>query len=221
MRVLAFDCAGGQCAAALLVDGRVSGARQIMAERGHAQALVPLLADLVGEAGIGFGGIDRIAVTTGPGSFTGIRVALAAAHGLALALKVPIVGITVFEAIAAAAVAARGISTSRLVVAVESRRAECFVQLFDKSGQPFGAAAMLAPPDLAAWAGTEPLSLAGDAATRIAPYFPAETPILPLRQVDAVILARLAAARQPGDPPAPFYFRAADAVPSRAMAAWT
>jgi len=220
MRVLAFDCAGGQCAGALLIDDQVAGRRQIVSDRGHAQVLVPMLADLMSGAGIGFGDIDRVAVTTGPGSFTGIRVALAAAHGLALALGTPIVGITVFDAIAAAA-AGQGIPTSRLIVAVESRRAECFVQLFDQSGQSLGAPAALAPADAPDWAGALPLSLAGDAAPRLAPWFPSESPMLPVRQVDVAVLARLAARREPGDPPAPFYLRAADATPSRAMKART
>jgi len=115
MRILAFDCAGAQCAAALLADGKVLAARSVLAERGHAQLLIPMLSDLLGEAGLAFGDIDRFAVTTGPGSFTGIRVALAAAHGLALGTAKPIVGVTVFEAMAAAT---PGVA-SRLLVAIE------------------------------------------------------------------------------------------------------
>src|SRR6202012_2791976 len=125
MRILAFDCAGAGCAAALLADGEILAARSVVAERGHAQLLIPLLSDLLEEAGLAFGDIDRFAATTGPGSFTGIRVALAAAHGLSLGTGKPIIGIPVFEALAAAA-AETGIAAPRLLVAIDSRRAELF-----------------------------------------------------------------------------------------------
>jgi tRNA threonylcarbamoyladenosine biosynthesis protein TsaB len=216
MIVLGFDCAGGQCAAALLEGDRIVAERRIVSERGHAQALMPLLVDLTTESGIQFVDIDRIAVTTGPGSFTGIRVALAAAHGLALALGIPIIGVTVFEAMAAMA-ARSGIPASRLLVAIESRRNECFVRLFDASGLPLGDPAMLAPQNVPAWSGPESLALAGDAARRVAPHFPGDVPLLPIEQVDVGILARIAAGRVSGPPPAPFYLRAADASPARRL----
>ena len=178
---------------------------------------MPLLFAIMAEAGLGFGAIDRIAVTTGPGSFTGIRVALAAAHGLALALHKPIIGITVFEAMAAEATAG-GPPSGRVLIAVESRRAECFVQLFDRTGRKLGEPGMLNPEQVPDWTGTDDLALAGDAAHRLAPYLPSTTPILPITQVDTVLLARLAAERFPGPAPAPFYLRAADAKPARSAA---
>ncbi len=80
MRILAFDCAGAQCSAALAIDSEAVLVENIPAERGHAQILLPLLQKMLAEAGLGFDDIDRFAVTTGPGSFTGIRVALADAQ---------------------------------------------------------------------------------------------------------------------------------------------
>jgi len=214
MRILAFDCAGAQCAAALLVEGQVLAARTVVAERGHAQLLIPLLSDLLGEAGIGFGDVDRFAVTTGPGSFTGIRVALAAAHGLALGTGKPIVGVTVFEAIAAATPAI----PSRLLVAIDSRRAELFVQLFDAMGVPLAEPAMLAPEAVAGWAGPGALTLTGDAAALVAPHLAGMIDNGPeswAARVDPEIVARLAADRPVGPPPAPFYLRPPDAVPAK------
>ena len=163
MRILAFDCAGAQCAAAILSDGAIIAEDRIRSERGHAQLLMPLLVDLLASGGMGFGDLDRFAVTTGPGSFTGIRVALAAAHGLALGTGKPVVGVTVFEALATAA-AETARATPRLLVAIESRRLECFVQLFDRDAKPLGAPAMLPPEAVSGWAGPGALAVVGDAA---------------------------------------------------------
>jgi len=219
MRILAFDCAGAQCAAALLADGKVLAARSILAERGHAQLLIPMLSDLLNESGLAYGDIDRFAVTTGPGSFTGIRVALAAAHGLALGTTKPIVGVTVFEAMAAATADI----ASRLLVAIDSKRAELFVQMFDPQATALTEPAMLPPAAVAAWAGPGELTLTGDAARLVAPHLAGM--IAPLSeswapetwatQVDPAVVARLAEDRPIGPPPAPFYLRAPDAVPAK------
>ena len=214
MRILAFDCAGAQCAAALTADGKVPAARSVVAERGHAQLLIPLLTDLLAEAGLAFGDVDRFAVTTGPGSFTGIRVALAAAHGLKLGTGKPIVGVTVFEAMAAAMPTV----PARLLVAIDSRRAELFVQMFDAKGAALTEPAMLPPEAVADWAGPGELTLTGDAARLVAPHLAGMIDNSPedwATQVDPVIIARLAADRPAGPPPAPFYLRAPDAVPAK------
>jgi len=214
MRILAFDCAGAGCAAALTADGKTLAARTVLAERGHAQLLIPLLSGLLDEAGLAFGDIDRFAVTTGPGSFTGIRVALAAAHGLALGTGKPIVGVTVFEAMAAAPRTA----ATRLLVAIDSRRAELFVQLFDAMGVPLAEPAMLAPEAVAGWAGPGALTLTGDAAALVAPHLAGMIDNGPeswAARVDPEIVARLAADRPVGPPPAPFYLRPPDAVPAK------
>jgi tRNA threonylcarbamoyladenosine biosynthesis protein TsaB len=214
MRILAFDCAGAGCAAALTADGETLAVRSVTAERGHAQLLIPLLSDLLDQAGLAFSDIDRFAVTTGPGSFTGIRVALAAAHGLELGTGKPIVGVTVFEAMAAAMQAV----PSRLLVAIDSRRAELFVQLFDAKGEPFAEPAMLPPEAVAGWAGPGELTLTGNAAWLVAPHLAGMIGNSPedwAVQVDPEIVARLAASRPAGSPPAPFYLRAPDAVPAK------
>lgn len=213
MRILAFDCAGAQCAAAILCDGEVLATRHVLAERGHAQLLIPMLVDLLDGVGLKFSDIDRFAVTTGPGSFTGIRVALATAHGLALGTGKPIVGVTVFEAMAAAARA-----PFRLLVAIDSRRAELFVQMFDPTGAPSAEPAMLPPGAVADWAGPGELTLTGDAARLVVPHLTGRVENLPedwAAHVDPAVVARLAASRTPGPPPAPFYLRPPDAVPAK------
>lgn len=136
---------------------------------GQAEALLPLVDAAMREAGLAVAALDLVAVSTGPGSFTGIRVGLAAAHGIALAAALPLLGVTSF---AAAAAAAPEPARDRpiLLVALESRRADLYVQFFDAASQPLGAPAALLPEALAAAAravaGTRPLAIAGDAAAR-------------------------------------------------------
>jgi tRNA threonylcarbamoyl adenosine modification protein YeaZ len=218
MRVLAFDCAGAQCAAALLDGSDSVAARRIEGDRGHAQSLMPMLCDLLRDAKLQFSDIDRFAVTTGPGSFTGIRVALAAAHGLALGTGKPIVGVTVFEVLAASAIQS-GLASHRLLVAIESRRRECFFQLCDPEGAPLGPPVMIAPEQVPAWAGSAPLMVIGDAAWRLAPFYGQSVVEDGAKDIDTTVLARLAAGRPIGPTPAPFYIRPPDAAPPKSRRA--
>ena len=103
MLILAIDTALDACAAAVLDTGSgrlIAQASQAM-KRGHAEALMPLIAAVMKEAGLPFAALDRVAVTTGPGSFTGLRVGLSAARGIALAANRPVVGLTTLSAYAA------------------------------------------------------------------------------------------------------------------------
>src|SRR3978361_482116 len=103
MLILAIDTALDACAAAVLdtdTSQLVAQESQAM-KRGHAEALMPLIARVMKESGIAFSSLDRIAVTTGPGSFTGLRVGLSAARGIALAAEKPVVGVTTLTAHAA------------------------------------------------------------------------------------------------------------------------
>jgi tRNA threonylcarbamoyladenosine biosynthesis protein TsaB len=103
MLVLAIDTALEACSAAVFDSGDetiVASDSQFMA-RGHAEALMPLIAAVMEQAAISFAALDRIAVTVGPGSFTGLRVGIAAARGIALATRKPVVGITTLAALAA------------------------------------------------------------------------------------------------------------------------
>jgi tRNA threonylcarbamoyladenosine biosynthesis protein TsaB len=209
MKVLAVDSAGGSCSAALVVEGAAQARRIETMERGHAQRLAPMVREVMAEAGLGFAALDLVAVTVGPGAFTGIRIGLALARGIGLAAGLPVLGVTSFEAWEEAV----GPGAAPLLVALDSRRDEIFVQLM-----PGGAPASLRPDRLASAIEAPALRVAGDAAARA---------VAALRQagraadavpggavLDPVAVARAAAARWlPGlapAPPAPLYLRAPD-----------
>jgi len=98
---LGFDTSAAHCAAALLSGDRVLTSRAEEMGRGQAERLVPLLEEVLAGQGVGWRDLDRIGVGVGPGNFTGIRISVAAARGLALALDIPAIGISTFEAIRA------------------------------------------------------------------------------------------------------------------------
>lgn len=99
MILLAFDTAGPHCAAAVLRGGKVAAARLEPMARGQSERLMPMLEALLAEAGAGWGDLARIGVGTGPGNFTGIRIGVSAARGLAMALGVPAIGVTSTDAL--------------------------------------------------------------------------------------------------------------------------
>jgi tRNA threonylcarbamoyl adenosine modification protein YeaZ len=192
----------------------VLGRRRIAGERGHAQFLIPLLDELLTDAALSYRDVERIAVTTGPGSFTGIRVGLAAAQGLAMVLDVSVIGVTVFDAVAAA-VAEAGNGARNLLVALESRRTEIFAQQFNPEGRALGDPTIAPAAEIAARARPIMPALAGDAAHRLLPYLEVGTDSIIAAEVDPVFVAKLAAGRVQGPSPAPFYLRPADAKPRR------
>ncbi|MFN3606202.1 MAG: tRNA (adenosine(37)-N6)-threonylcarbamoyltransferase complex dimerization subunit type 1 TsaB [Cypionkella sp.] len=190
--ILGFDTSGAHCAAALYWP---DGARApiTMAEdmaKGQAERLLPMITQMLGQAGLGLGDIGALAVGVGPGNFTGIRISVALARGLALGLGVPAIGVTGFDA------RALGVDLPDFWVTIPAPRGQVYVQRFgETAGQssapqlcdipPLDAPILdithLSPPDLA-------LAIARRAAVRLA-----------------------AGHAQPR--PAPFYLRAADAAP--------
>jgi tRNA threonylcarbamoyladenosine biosynthesis protein TsaB len=138
---------------------------------GQAEILMPMVDAVMREAGVPPAELDFVAVTLGPGSFTGIRVGLAAARGIALATEARLLGVTSFEAVAAGG--PFGCDEPRLaLVALESRREDLFIQLFEGALNPVGEPAAVTPPDLGAAVdaaiGDAPLLIAGDAACHAA-----------------------------------------------------
>jgi len=115
---------------------------------GHAEALLPIIDDVMSVTGLSASALDCVAVTTGPGSFTGIRVGIAAARGIAFARRLPLIGISSFEAMAEAVPTAM-LGDRALMVALESRRAEIYVQLFDTAHRPLSQPAAYLPQTLA------------------------------------------------------------------------
>jgi tRNA threonylcarbamoyladenosine biosynthesis protein TsaB len=140
---------------------------------GQAEALLPMVNEAMRAAGRAVSALDLIAVTIGPGSFTGIRVGLAAARGIALAARLPLIGVSSFEA-AAATVPKAVLDDRCLLVALESRRADLYVQLFDRESRPLCEPMAVLPDALAAVvdavvdAATGALAIAGAAAIRAA-----------------------------------------------------
>ena len=142
MRVLIVDTALGACSAAVVEDGRLLGLRTELMTKGHQERLAGMARDAVADAGGGFGALDRIGVTVGPGSFTGLRVGLAFAQGLGAALSRPVVGVSTLNALAAS------VEAGGLVAAViDARRGQVYARLF-RDGVALGAAEAL-PLDVA------------------------------------------------------------------------
>lgn len=171
--VLALDAAGAAVSVALAAGDALRAAERIEGLHGQAERLMPLVERTVRRAGLAPAALDLIAATVGPGSFTGLRAGLAAARGIALALRKPLFGVTGFAAVAAGpALAARGAAAGCLLVALDSRREDLYVQFFDGRGRPCGAPCAMMPERLAAAVaaaiGAAPLFVAGDAAGRAA-----------------------------------------------------
>ncbi len=222
MIVLAVDTAGAACAVAVWQDGRVLGQRIEALTRGHAERLVPMVTATLAEAGLGFAAVDLFGVTVGPGSFTGLRVGLAAVGGMALAAGRPIVGVSAFAA-AAHGVAPEERDGVTVAVAIDTRRGDLFVQCFaggETGLHPVTAPAAVAPASLAAALPTGPLVLAGDAAGAARAALPDGAAARIARSAgaaDPAVVAALAAADAATariDPPAPLYLRAPDATPA-------
>jgi len=225
--ILAFDCAGGACSAALVADGRLLARRFEERRRGQAERLLPLLQETLEEAGLGWSELVRLAVTRGPGSFTGVRIGLATARALALASGRPLLALDGF-ALLAATVRARLPAAERrgrgLAVLIDARRADLFLQCFDAAGAPLdpplGPPASVLPEMLAEVLAERfpggPLLLAGDAAAQALPFLAGREveALAGIAHADAVELARLAAVLPlpaPGaPPPAPLYLRPPD-----------
>lgn len=160
--LIAFDAAGRSCAAALLCRGELLGERLEVMARGQAERLVPMIEELLSEAGVAHGELDAIAVTVGPGGFTGVRIGLAAARGYALALKIPQIAVTNFEAVAEATLAEER-AGRKLLVLLDAKRTDFYAQLFDESLTPMGEPFCAEPGELASRLPAGPLLLAGDA----------------------------------------------------------
>lgn len=208
LRILAFDTAAAHCAAALLRGGEIAAQRHEPMDTGQAERLMPMLEEILADAGLGWGDLDALAVGTGPGNFTGVRLAVAAARGLSLSLGIPAIGVTALEAAAFAL-------PRPVLAALDARRGGVYLQLFGPDHAPPAVLAHLdALPD---WAG-EGAAVTGDAADSMAPLV--GRPVAPQPVAPAVAIALLAADRlaAPGAAsrrPAPLYLRAADALPPR------
>ena len=220
MLILAIDTALDACAAAVLDTNaaRIIAQESLPMKRGHAEALMPLIARVMKDSGIAFASLDRIAATTGPGSFTGLRVGLSAARGIALAAGKPVVGLTTLTAYAAPVVSENG--EHPVISAIDARHDHVYFQVVSGDG------GSLIKPKLAPISEALEASrfgaphLVGNAAGILADRWPKDTP--PPFKVDAraapdiTWVAWLGAAVNPATALArPYYLRAPDAKPPR------
>ncbi len=221
MRVLAIDTALAACSAAVLDTGvlGVMASESLSMTRGHAEALMPLIADLMRRAELAFADIDRIVVTTGPGSFTGLRVGIAAARGIALAADKPAFGVSTLSAYAAPYLADD--DTSPVIAAIDARHDHVYLQVFGPAGRIVIAPRLAALSEAARAAAEAPSRIVGSAAQAVADRLPKGAPA-PLRvdardAPDIVWVARMGAVLSEGQsPPKPQYLRAPDAQPQNA-----
>jgi tRNA threonylcarbamoyladenosine biosynthesis protein TsaB len=215
--LLALDAAGSACSAALWRDGALLARRFEAMRRGQSERLVPMIETVMSEAGLAYDSLDAIAVTTGPGGFTGVRIGLATARGLALACGRPLIGVSSFEAVAAA-VAGTERHGRTLAVLLDAKRTEVYAQAFDSRLRPRGAARAVLPSGLDAFLPPGPITLAGDAVTQGQGSLEAAGRDLTIATAcglaDAGVVAGLAATRPlpgPGAPgPQPIYLRDPD-----------
>ena len=214
MRVLALDTCLASCSVALAEDGNVAAFAAEPMRRGHAERIVPMVQEVMARAGRDFGDLDLMAVTVGPGSFTGVRVGLAAARAMAMVACRPLAGFGVLEALAHAVPAER-LEGQRLLVALDAQRGELYLQDFDARRRALAPARLGNRLDLVA--PLEPCLVVGDGAGAFAGFAGCtidESVLLP----DARAVAALAIQRYgsggvglPEAMPAPVYLREADA----------
>lgn len=150
MNILALDTSMGACSVAVIIDGAHQNGGLFRAYdervRGHAEALMPMVRDVMGQAKLSYDEIDRIAVTLGPGTFTGVRVGVAAARGLSLAIGVPIVGATSLSVMAWRFLEnVEDFTEDKFLVVSDARRGEFYVQAFSAKGIPLFDAEALTP----------------------------------------------------------------------------
>lgn len=218
MNLLAFDTACDACSVALWRDGAVVARRARAMQRGQSEALVPMIDEVMREAGCDFTALSATAVTNGPGAFTGLRIGLATARAIALATDRPVFGISTFDAIAFAA-RDEARDAGALAVAIETKRDDLYLQVYalDATALGFSArgdAAILMPADANAILPAGPLVLAGDGAARLTAALgnPARVTLSSARVPDAAHVAVIAAARLaagvPAEPLRPLYLRA-------------
>lgn len=165
MNILAFDTALGGCAVGLMAGERFV-AREVETARDQARILVPLIEEVLAEAGIGFKDLDLIGSTVGPGSFTGLRLGLSTARSLGLALGKPLVGLNTLEVVARHAAAERA-GDDPILAVIETKRSDYYVQLFTPDGKPQTAPQALERTAVHDLLPESHVVLAGDAVTRI------------------------------------------------------
>lgn len=185
--LLVFDATAGRCAVAVFDGAALVAERDDAMTRGHAERLFPLIDECLEEAGLGYADLTGVAVCTGPGNFTGARIGVAAARGLALSRGIRSIGVDRFDA------AAEGVA-GEVCIRLEARGGAVHLAKY-RDGVAVGAAETVQAPDIDAFIG--------------------ETPVLSVEEADLAAIARVALRRlAAGDAPrpAPRYLKPANAA---------
>jgi tRNA threonylcarbamoyladenosine biosynthesis protein TsaB len=225
MRLLAIDTALAACSAAVLdtaeskLNGGMLASESLPMVRGHAEALMPLLARVMKASGLAFRDLDRVVVTTGPGSFTGLRVGISAARGVGLAIDIPVIGVSTLSAYAAPYLGVD--DKTPVVAAIDARHQQVYLQVFGPGGRTL-VSPRLAPLSEAVRAASSAASnIVGSAAKAVADRLsdsdPAPVTVDAREAPDIGWVAQIGAiAAETGAPPKPQYLRAPDAQPQNA-----
>lgn len=215
--LLAVDTSGPACQAVVAEGSKILAGRSQPMLRGHGEALVPMVEAVLVDAGVDYESLDRLGTTIGPGSFTGIRIALSAARSFAATLNLPLVPIGTLEALALSDALESTLAVPR-AVALDARNDQVYGQRFDAAGEALDEPASMA--DLAFIAAIEPESrLIGSAQPVLAALARASKKPVTLGLAEPVprlaALAQLAAQGTPVAHPSPLYLKPADAVAAK------
>jgi tRNA threonylcarbamoyladenosine biosynthesis protein TsaB len=219
--ILAVDTALGACSVAILSGEKLVAHRHVAMDRGHAEALAPMVHETMHAANLAFADLTRLAVTTGPGTFTGQRVGLAFMRALRVALNIPCLGVTTLAAMAAQACSVSG--AAQAIAAHDARRGEIYCGVYGKDGAVLMPPTLLKASDAPGALRALPLAancaLAGTAAPILQSHLAFRDS--GIAQPDAEFVARLALLMPATNaPPQPLYLRAPDAkLPLKPLAA--
>lgn len=226
MILLAIDTAANLCAACVYDSDRDAelGRSVLDIGAGHAERLMGVIAEALEQAGKGYGDLDAVAVSIGPGSFTGVRVGVATARGLALALDIPAIGVTTLEALAEEARTA--LPNRPVLAAIDARRNEIYAALYDSDGARQAGPTVTTVEEMAEVAAEARPVLAGSAAPLVSQRVSEKAGRATAFDIastaataDILVYARFAARKGPGqDKPKPLYLRGADAKPQAGFA---
>ncbi|PBB20812.1 tRNA (adenosine(37)-N6)-threonylcarbamoyltransferase complex dimerization subunit type 1 TsaB [Mesorhizobium sp. WSM4313] len=214
MKLLAIDCAANLCAACVYDAGagKELGREVRDLGKGHAEHLMAVIETALKAGGVGYPDLNAVAVSIGPGSFTGLRVGVSTARGLALALKIPAIGVTTLEALAAEG--AKTFPGRAVLAALDAGRDEIHAALYDKALAEAYRPSVTTLSGAATIANGADAVLVGTAAPQVAQAAGRAFDIGPVAATaDIATYARLASARGPGEKPKPLYLRGADAKP--------
>ncbi len=221
LNILAIDTALGACSAAILSGGEIKAGQFKLLHRGHAEALMDMIGAVEEEAGLRLLDMDRLAVTIGPGTFTGLRVGLSAARGMALAARCPLVGVTTLQAVAFAACSRTRPTDASIAAIFDARKDEVYFQMFSNNATPLNEARVLSRDRVAEEIGRQAektgsaVTLVGTGAQLVADILPtdfygvSDAPMQPNARIVAALANIVEDVKTA--PPNPLYLRPPDA----------